>query len=87
MFGTVFDQFAVSLAATDMGNTTARYLGLEKAPWTANQSAEKIMILVGRCYHLQLQQVFSDLLQINQASRETHSGKFVDAITGKEYPW
>ena len=29
-----------------MGNKTAEYLGFEKAPWTAEQSAEKIMILV-----------------------------------------
>ncbi|KAI1380463.1 NAD(P)-binding protein [Hypoxylon crocopeplum] len=34
------------LAATDMGNKTAQYLGLEKAPWTPEQSAEKVMKLV-----------------------------------------
>ncbi|KAI1506669.1 NAD(P)-binding protein [Biscogniauxia marginata] len=57
------------LAATDMGNKTAEYMGLERAPWTAEQSAEKIIRL------------------IDEAGRETHSGKFMDAITGKEFPW
>ncbi|KAI0868176.1 NAD(P)-binding protein [Hypoxylon argillaceum] len=57
------------LVATDMGNETARYLGLEKAPTTAEESAAKIMALV------------------DKASREEHSGKFLDAITGKEFQW
>ncbi|CAG8961346.1 hypothetical protein HYFRA_00013807 [Hymenoscyphus fraxineus] len=57
------------LVATDMGNETAKYLGLEKAPWTAEQSAEKIMSL------------------IEKSSRESNSGKFIDAISGTEFPW
>ncbi|KAI1747182.1 NAD(P)-binding protein [Xylaria castorea] len=57
------------LVATDMGTKTAKFLGLEKAPTTAEESAEKIMTL------------------IDQASREKCSGKFIDAISGKEYQW
>ncbi|RWA06193.1 hypothetical protein EKO27_g8919 [Xylaria grammica] len=57
------------LVATDMGNKTAKYLGLEKAPWTPEQSAEKVMNI------------------IDNSSREKYSGKFVDAITGNEFPW
>ncbi|KAK9424855.1 hypothetical protein SUNI508_13377 [Seiridium unicorne] len=56
------------LIATDMGNKRAKSLGLEKAPWTAEQSAEKIMTL------------------IDGSNREKHSGKFLDAISGNEYP-
>ncbi|KAI6080371.1 NAD(P)-binding protein [Hypoxylon rubiginosum] len=59
----------LGLAATDMGNKTAKYLGLEKAPWTAEQSAEKIMKL------------------IDEADRDKCSGKFMDAISGQEFPW
>ncbi|KAI0416750.1 NAD(P)-binding protein [Xylaria grammica] len=57
------------LVATDMGNKTAKYLGLEKAPWTPEQSAEKVINI------------------IDNSSREKYSGKFVDAITGNEFPW
>ncbi|EPE35690.1 NAD(P)-binding Rossmann-fold containing protein [Glarea lozoyensis ATCC 20868] len=57
------------LVATDMGNKTAQYLGLERAPWTAEESAEKIMGL------------------IEKATRDTYSGKFMDAIKGTEKPW
>lgn len=40
--------FAVNpgLVATDMGNKTAKYLGLEKAPYTKEYSAEKIIELI-----------------------------------------
>ncbi|KAK5630920.1 hypothetical protein RRF57_006635 [Xylaria bambusicola] len=57
------------LVATDMGNETAKYLGLEKAPWTPEQSAEKVMAI------------------IDDSSREKYSGKFIDAISGIEFPW
>ncbi|KAI1365958.1 NAD(P)-binding protein [Xylaria arbuscula] len=57
------------LVATDMGNETAKYLGLEKAPWTPEQSAEKVMAI------------------IDDSSREKYSGKFMDAISGIEFPW
>ncbi|KAI0502947.1 NAD(P)-binding protein [Xylaria bambusicola] len=57
------------LIATDMGNETAKYLGLEKAPWTPEQSAEKVMAI------------------IDDSSREKYSGKFIDAISGIEFPW
>ncbi|KUJ17522.1 NAD(P)-binding protein [Mollisia scopiformis] len=63
--------FAVNpgLVATDMGNETVKFLGLEKAPYTQEYSAEQIMKL------------------IEKASRESTSGKFVDAIKGEEVPW
>jgi len=63
--------FAVNpgLVATDMGNKTAKFLGLEKAPYTQEHSAEQIINL------------------INKASRESTSGKFIDAIKGEEVPW
>ncbi|KAI1272222.1 NAD(P)-binding protein [Xylaria sp. FL0933] len=57
------------LVATDMGNATAKYLGLEKAPWTPEQSAEKVMKI------------------IDDSSRAKYSGRFVNAITGDEFPW
>ncbi len=38
-----------SLVGTDMGNATAKYLGLEKAPWTPEQSAEKVIKMVSKC--------------------------------------
>ncbi|KAH9886772.1 NAD(P)-binding protein [Xylariomycetidae sp. FL2044] len=57
------------LVATDMGNKTVKDLGLEKANWTAEESADKVIAL------------------IDQATRETHSGKFLDAITGRELSW
>ncbi|KAK6194170.1 NAD-dependent histone deacetylase sir2 [Pestalotiopsis sp. IQ-011] len=34
------------LVHTDMGSKTAKYLGLEKAPWTPKQSAEKLMGII-----------------------------------------
>ncbi|KAI0176929.1 hypothetical protein BJ166DRAFT_10807 [Pestalotiopsis sp. NC0098] len=34
------------LVHTDMGSKTAKYLGLEKAPWTPEQSAEKLMGII-----------------------------------------
>ncbi|KAI1815478.1 NAD(P)-binding protein [Poronia punctata] len=63
--------FAVNpgLVATDMGNKTAAYLGLDKAPHTQEYSAERIITL------------------IDNATRETTSGKFLDAISGKQLPW
>ncbi|KAI1141964.1 NAD(P)-binding protein [Hypoxylon sp. FL0543] len=63
--------FAVSpgLVETDMGNKTAKYLGLEKAPYTKEYSAERIISL------------------IDSADRENTSGKFLNAIDGKEIPW
>jgi hypothetical protein len=33
-----------------MGNETVKYLGLEKAPWTSEQSAENIINLVSSCF-------------------------------------
>ncbi|KAI0383945.1 NAD(P)-binding protein [Hypomontagnella monticulosa] len=63
--------FAVNpgLVGTDMGNKTAKYLGIEKAPYTKEYSAERIINL------------------IDNASRESTSGKFLDAIRDKEIPW
>ncbi|CAJ2512215.1 Uu.00g052300.m01.CDS01 [Anthostomella pinea] len=57
------------LADTDMGNGTARYLGMEKAPYTKEFCAEKMIAI------------------IDNASRQTTSGKFINAINGKELPW
>ncbi|KAI0020030.1 hypothetical protein F4780DRAFT_779953 [Xylariomycetidae sp. FL0641] len=57
------------LVATEMGNYTAGWLGLEKAPWTPDESAEKIMKLV------------------DDATREEHSGNFLDAIAGRQFNW
>ncbi|KAF7538958.1 hypothetical protein G7054_g2540 [Neopestalotiopsis clavispora] len=34
------------LVHTDMGSKTAKFLGLERAPWTPEQSAEKIMAII-----------------------------------------
>ncbi|ETS73366.1 hypothetical protein PFICI_14971 [Pestalotiopsis fici W106-1] len=34
------------LVDTDMGSKTAKFLGLERAPWTPEQSAEKIMGII-----------------------------------------
>lgn len=36
----------ISLVATDMGNATAKFLGLESAPYTQEYSAERIINLV-----------------------------------------
>lgn len=43
------DLLSSSLVHTDMGSKTAKFLGLERAPWTPEQSAEKIMAIVS--YH------------------------------------
>ncbi|KAI5864078.1 NAD(P)-binding protein [Durotheca rogersii] len=56
------------LVATDMGNWSAKFLGLEKAPYTKEYSAERVISI------------------IDAASRE-NSGRFWDAIEGKELPW
>jgi hypothetical protein len=73
-----------------MGNKTAEYLGLEKAPWTARESAEKIIGLVSFSNFMGDLQGTLDVLtikQIEKATRENYSGKFMDAIKSTEFPW
>jgi len=74
-----------------MGNKTAKYFGMEKAPYTQEYSAERIIALVSTEYDSRYLHIMvtpsNAVYQIDNATRETTSGKFLNAITGAEVPW
>ncbi|KAI3332347.1 hypothetical protein HD806DRAFT_480243 [Xylariaceae sp. AK1471] len=69
-----------------MDNRTAKYLGLEKALYIKEYSAEKIINLVSTYFVDIYNRLPSDLARLTMASRENASRKFLDPINGAELP-
>jgi hypothetical protein len=89
-----------SFVQTEMGNKGAQIMGLKEAPNTVEEAVTKTMAAVSvgayLIYHklLLLKGVKSRELrlmrgrrQIDSATREDTSGKFLNVIDGAEVPW
>lgn len=70
-----------------MGNMGAQMMGMELAPNTLEESTSKTMAIVrGLCVWRYLSNWLIPS-QLDSATRENTSGKFINVVDGTEIPW
>ncbi|KAK8108111.1 uncharacterized protein PG998_010124 [Apiospora kogelbergensis] len=75
-----------SLVQTEMGNKAAQMMGMEKAPDTKEKSAESIIGMVST-FSIMLACEDAHKQKVENATKESTSGKMFNAIDGAVIPW
>lgn len=70
-----------------MGNAGARMMGMEKAPTTVDESSTKTISYVSLLRELSNLALKLNVSQVDNATRESTSGKFFSIVEGVQLPW